>query len=808
MLDLAVSPFRLAARRLFRRAGFSTTVVCTLALAIAAATTVFSYVNALLLRPFPFREPDQLVEIRTVSGGETGKLSMREVLDLQERIPIIESIAAHTGSAGGYNFSGDAKPMEWKAILTTGNLFDVLGLPLALGNRWVPSADRNRDFRVILTYDIWQSVFGGRPDVIGKTITLDHAPGYEIAGVAPKGLDFPRGVEVFRSLGGFTNYETRTGRNVVAVARLKAGHNGRELQSQLDNVSRILEREFPGTNRGIAFRASSFRSVYSGDVRPYLLVLFGSVLLLMLIAAVNTANLLFARAVSNSRELTIRMALGESRGALISQLAAESFLLAALSTGAGWALAFWWMRLLREMIGLQLPSWVTIDMDWRVLTFTGLTAVAASAFCALAPAWQVSRDRDYGVALRAGGRGVSGDRTENRLRFVLIVAQIALAVVLVCGAGLLVKAFQDIQSSDNGFRHDDVSTFRVALGWKRYGTRDQIIQYYERAQQALRDAPGVTEVAFASAPPLLRQEQEENNVIQLDGQSTLEAAANPFPHVQFTSENYFELLKIPVLSGRRFTAFDGMKSEQVAMVSKRLAERLWPGESALGKRIALNRAGNSAPAYRTVIGVAANVRQTQLASVSGMDLYIPYRQASAANQYLLVKTKLGPSAFKSLAEQVLWNIDSEQSLFDFQTYKGRVLDGLWQLRLSRVLLILFGAAAMFLAATGIFGLMSYLVSQRQREVGIRLALGALPAQVRKEVLIEGLRIAASGIVLGSAGAWLAGLAIRSFLFTAQPFDPLVFLTTAGIVLASTMMALLLPAIRAGRVDPIIALREE
>lgn len=808
MLDLAVSPFRLAARRLLRQAGFSATVVCTLALAIAAATTVFSYVNALLLRPFPFREPDQLVEIRTVSGGETGKLSMREVLDLQERVPIIDSIAAHTGSAGGYNFSGDTKPMEWKAILTTGNLFDVLGMPLALGNRWVPSADRNRDFRVILTYDIWQGVFGGRPDVIGKTITLDHAPGYEIAGVAPKGLDFPRGVEVFRSLGGFTNYETRTGRNVVAVARLKTGHHVRELQSQLDNLSRILETEFPGTNRGIAFRASSFRSVYSGDVRPYLLVLFGSVLLLMLIAAVNTANLLFARAVANSRELTIRMALGESRSALIAQLAAESMLLAALATGAGWALAFWWMRLLRETIGQQLPSWVTIEMDWRVLTFTGLTALAASAFCALAPAWQVCRDRDYGVALRAGGRGVSGDRTENRLRFSLIVAQIALAVVLVCGAGLLVKAFQDIQSSDNGFRHDDVSTFRVALGWKRYGTPDQIIQYYERAQQALRDTPGVTEVAFASAPPLVRQEQEENNVIQLDGQSSLEAAANPFPHVQFTSENYFDLLKTPVLSGRRFTAFDGMKSEQVAMVSKRLAERLWPGESALGKRIALNRAGNSAPAYRTVIGIAANVRQTQLANVSGMDLYIPYRQASASNQYLLVKTKLGPAAFRSLAERVLWNIDSEQSLFDFQTYEGRILDGLWQLRLSRALLILFGAAAMFLAATGIFGLMSYLVSQRQREVGIRLALGALPEQVRKEVLVEGLRIAASGLVFGSVGAWLAGLAIRSFLSTSQPFDVFVFLTTAAIVLASTMMASLLPAIRAGRVDPIIALREE
>ncbi len=807
-MDPVLSTFRLAGRRLRRHAGVSATVVCTLGLAIASATTVFSYVNALLLRPFPFRDPEQLVEIRTVSGGESGKLSMREVRDLEERVPIIEAIAAHTGSAGGYNFSGQTKPMEWKAILTTGNLFEVLGVPLALGRRWIPAADRERDFRVILTYDIWQSVFGGRRDVVGQTITLDHAPGYEIAGVAAPGLDFPRGVEVFRSIGGFTNYEARRGRNVVAIARLRRGHTVAEFQSQLDNVAKLLAKEFPDTNRGIEFRATSFRSVYSGEVRPYLLVLFGSVLLLMTIATVNTANLLFARAVANSRELNIRLALGESRTALLTQLAAESALLAALSTGAGWALGYGAIRWLRELIGAQLPSWVSVSPDGRVLAFTGAVAIVASAFCALAPAWQISRLRDYAVALRAGGRGISGDRTERRLRLAFITAQVALAVVLVCGAGLLVRVFGELQSNDYGFRYEDLSTYRVALGWRRYGSRQQIIQYYERAQRDLQASPGIQAVGFGSAPPLVRQEQEENNVIQLDGQSAADAAGNPFPHVQFISENYLTMLRIPLLAGRPFTAFDGLEKEQVAIVSLRLAERLWPGQSPLGKRLALNRTGSATPVFRRIVGVTANVRQTQLAAAPSMDLYIPYRQAGASNQYLLAKTKLGPAAFRQLAEKVGWTIDAEQSLFDFQTYEKRVLDGLWQLRLARALLVVFGAAALFLAATGIFGLMSYVVAQRQREVGIRLALGAQPGQVRQEVLLEGVRVAGTGLLLGSMGAWGAGLVLRTVLSTTRAFDGGVWLGTAVVVLISATAASLLPALRAGRIDPIVALRED
>lgn len=383
-----------------------------------------------------------------------------------------------------------------------------------------------------------------------------------------------------------------------------------------------------------------------------------------------------------------------------------------------------------------------------------------------------------------------------------------MAVVLVCGAGLLIRAFDDIQSASNGFRAEGISTFRIALGWRRYGSREQITRYYEQTQQTLANAPGVSGVAFGSAPPLMRQEQDENNVIQLDGQSAVEAASNPFPHVQFISENYLEVLKLPLVSGRAFTRFDGEKGDPVALVSQRLAERLWPGQNALGKRIALNRSGTAAPAFRTVVGITGNVRQRQLAETASLDLYIPYRQSNAANQYLLVKTNLDDSAFRALSENILWRIDSEQSLFDFQTYTRRILDGLWQLRLSRMLLILFGGAALLLAAAGIFGLMSYLVNQRQRELGIRLALGAQPGMLRFQIVGQGVRIALGGLLLGTAGAYMAGSAIRSLLTTAKTFDLISYAATVLVVLASSILASAWPAERAARVDPIIALREE
>jgi putative ABC transport system permease protein len=412
-MDTVLRNLRIGLRQLWRQPLFTGTVVVTLVVAIAANTAIFSFVNALLIRPFPFRDPDQLVQIRSVRGGQLGMLSMREVLDLKEQLPVLEDIAAHSSSEGGYNYSGEGHPQEWKTILTTGNLFEVLGTPLQLGNKWPDHDDRERDYRVILSHEVWKDTFAGRRDVIGKKITLDHFAGYEIDGIAPTTFDYPHGVQIYRSLGGFATFDQRGYRNLVAVARVRRPHTTAQLQAELDTVSRILATEYPQTNAGLSFRAVSFRELYSGDVKPYLLVLLGAVGFVLLIACANVVNLQLSRALGRAREMGIRAALGASRTSLIVQLLTESAVLSFASGALGVALAFWWIRILRAIIGVGLPSWMVIDMDGRVLAFTTGISLLAALISGIAPALLLSR-QSVVENLKEGGRSASGGKETVR----------------------------------------------------------------------------------------------------------------------------------------------------------------------------------------------------------------------------------------------------------------------------------------------------------------------------------------------------------------------------------------------------------
>jgi putative ABC transport system permease protein len=807
-LDFILRSLKVALRQLRSQPGVTASVVVTLALAIGANTAIFSFVNALLLKPFPFRDPDQLVEIYSVRSGQRGKLSMREVLDVRERVAAIELIAAHTGSAGGYNYSGNGggKPEEWRAILTTGNLMEVLGIPLSLGGQWPEHSNRERDFRVILTHAVWQRSFGGRPDVVGQTITLDHAPGYVIHGVAAPGLDFPHGVEVYRSIGGFTNYVDRADRNVVAIARLKHGASVEQLQAELDALSARLAEEHPGSNLGLGIRTEGFRDVYTGDVRAYLLLLAGAVGFVLLIACVNVANLLLSRALAREREVGVKVAIGAGRRHVLAELLLESSLLALLSAGLGIALAWWWMQILKRVIGAQLPAWLSVDMDLRVLVFTGGIALFAAVVCGLAPALHMVRTSLAGM-LREGGRGGTSGRSAGRLRDAMIVAEVAFAVVLLAGAGLLIQGFSRLQSQSTGFNADDVQTFRVALGWRRYGG-ERITQYYERALDELGRVPGIAGVAVAPNPPLSRQQEYTPDTVQLEGQSAQDALSNPYVVNQAISETYFDLMRIPIKAGRAFTRFDGPAVEQVAMVSERLAVRLWPGENPVGKRLRYSPMARNPLPMRTVVGVAGNVQHARLGGEAGLDFYVPYRQQPTSNQYVLARTRLSETEFRRHAEQVMLGIDSEQAIFDHASYQKRILDSVWQLRLSRSLLFIFAAVALVLAAIGIYGVMAYLVGQRTRELGIRLALGATPAEVQSLVVRRGALVGATGLALGLAGALMLGIFARATFTVIPVMEPVAYglaiLALSGVVIVASWI----PALRASRIDPASTLRSD
>jgi putative ABC transport system permease protein len=798
---------RSSLRQVHRRPAFAGAVVATLGLAIGANTAIFSFVNALLLRPFPFRDPEQLVEIHSVRGGQQGKLSMREVLDVREQVTVLDGIAAHSGGAGGYNYSGDGKPAEWRAVLTTGNLFQVLGSPLHVGAPWPETADRERDYRVILTDRVWRGAFAGRSDVVGRKIALDHAPGYEIHGVARPGFDFPSGIEVYRSIGGFTDYENRERRNVVGIARIRRPHSVARLQAELDGVGRRLAERYPDTNAGLSFRAVAFRDLYSGDARPYLLVLLGAVGFVLLIGCANVANLMLSRALDRDREVAVRLALGASRSTLLAQFLVESLVLASVAAGVGVALAWWWMKVLRGMIGHQLPAWMVVDLDGRVLGFTVVIAVLAGVASGLVPAIQFSRG-SMADALKQGGRGGSAGRGAARLRDAMIVAEVTLAVVLLAGAGLLIRGFLRLQSQDKGFQADGIATFRVALGWKRYIDQASTGRYYEQALERLAAVPGFRKVAFVSHPPLTRQEQSKPDTVQAESQSVQDATRNPYVNHQSVSEGYFELMRIPLKTGRSFTEFDGPGSEPVAIVSERLARTLWPGADPLGQRLRYDPFAKQPGPFRRVVGVVGSVQHAMLGGEPSLDMYVSYRQSAAPNQYLLVRTAASISEFERLAEQAMLSIDPEQSVFDFATYERRILDGIWQLRVSRLLLTVFGAIALALAAVGVYGVMSYLVGQRKREMGIRLALGATPRDVRALVLRRGAWLGAAGLALGLVLAALLARVLAASLRGVDGVDPLSAGAAVVVLLGAVLAASALPAWRASRVDPVVTLHQE
>jgi predicted permease len=798
---------RLGLRQIRRRPAFSATVIATLGLAMGATTAIFSFVNALLIRPFPFRDPEQLVEIRSVRGGQQGKLSMLEILDMQQQISMIESMAAHTGDAGGYNFSGDGgKPEEWVAILTTGNLFEVLGVPLAIGAPWPQPLDRTRDYRVILSYGVWQRRFGGRRDIVGQTITLDHSPGYQIHGVAAKAFDFPRGIDVYRSVGGFANYDQRESRGAVGIARLKRPYSAPQLQAELDALATRLAESLPTTNAGLTYRATSFRDIYTGDVRPYLLLVMSASAFVFLIGCANVVNLLLSRGLSRQREIAVRVALGAGRPAIVGQLLAESAVLALASAGFGLALAYWWMKLLRTLIGARLPEWMSVDIDGRVLAFTIVVSIVAGMVSGLVPALNVYRE-SFGGSLKEGGRGSSGGRTAARLRDSMIVTEVALAVVLLAGAGALMRGFLALQSQEKGFRADSVATFRVALGWKRYNG-EAIHRYYERAIEQMSTIPGVEAVGSIYSPPLAGLEFSAPNTVQSEGQSLEDALRNPYVNPQATSEGYFQVMSIPLIEGRSLSSFDRKETEQVAVISERLARLLWPGKSAVGQRLRYNPLFRGPNVYRKVVGVVGNVQHHELGGEPSLDLYVPFRQTTQANQFMLVKTRLPLLEIQRRVEEKLWAIDPEQSVFDFQTYEQRIAASVWQLRLSRLLIVLFGVVALLLSAIGIYSVMSYLVGQRTREMGIRLALGATPGGVRALVMSRAVLLVSIGMVIGVGGSLLLGGLLARGLRGVYGADPLSFGASLGVLFLVTASACTVPAWRASRTDPAITLREE
>lgn len=800
---------RYGARVLIKKPGFTLVVVLTLALGIGANTAIFSFVNALLLRPLPYKDADRLVRVAAVRGNEEGRFSMLELKDMREQTSSFEQIGAYIPGAQ-YNYSGDGAPEEFSAILATREFFEVLGVPQLHGGVWPEEYDRERNFGVVLSHEVWQRRFGGDPNVLGRKITLDAAPFYTIYGVMPPQFNFPSNTQLFRSIAinkFLPNYEERNKRQVYAVARLKPGVTVEQARAELAAFSQRLAQTYPDLNKGLNFTLKPLRDFSVGDVRPYLWLLLAAVGFVLLIACTNVINLLLARSLAREREIAIRTALGAGRGRLIRQLLTESLLLAGLGGLLGLAFAVGWVRLLKGLIRAELPTWIAIDLDWRVLVFTLVVSLITGLIAGLAPALQVSKP-DLNELLKEGAKGSQGGR--QGLRKALIVAEVALALVLLVGAGLLVKSFQRLQQTDLGFNPDNLLTMRVALPWRKFNDEqapERQRQFFKQLLERLAALPGAETSALTSNLPLASERQEGKLTFTVEGQSADEQQRNPFVNDIRVSPNYFQAMGIPLVAGRYLNDFDSATTERVGVISQRLAERLFPDQNPLGKRL---KVGDllSQSQWTTVVGVVRNVKHEEISGEGGLDLYVSYQQVGESNMYLLLRTKVPPLTLADAATRAVWASDPEQSVFNVATMEARIADTVWQQRLSGTLFLVFAGLALVLAAIGIYGVMSYAVSQRKREIGIRMALGAQPQDVLRMIVGQGARLIALGLGIGMVVALLGSRLIRSLLYGISSADPLVYATVLAVLTAVALLACWLPARRATRVDPLQALRQE
>lgn len=802
-----LADLRHAVRALARRPAFSALVVLTLGLGTGANAAIFSAVDSLLLRQPPFRDPDALVRITAVRGAEGGGTLSTPELDDLLALPQIADAAMYTDQ-GMYNASGFGTPEELPATITTHNLFRVLGVEPLIGATFPAALDRSRGFGLVISHGLWVRKFGRDPNVVGRTMTLDGAPGYTIHGVMPEGFNFPSHADLFRSSGISANpdyYRNRAMRDRFVVARLRPGVAPGEAAAAIDTLARRLEREFPLTSAGVRYQVTPLREMYSGQVRPYVLLLFAAVTLVLAVACVNIANLLLSRAIARERETAVRAALGASRWRLVRPLLAESLVYAVLGAAVGAVLAVGGTRLLTRLVPVQLPPWMTVEADWRVGLFlvaiTVVTAVAATAL----PALRASA-ADPHASLKESTRGSSSGRAQRAVRATLVAAEMALALVLLVGASLLLQSVWRLHQVDLGYRTDSRLTFRVELGWAAYGTVEKTLAFNREMVDRLRELPGVLGVTYDNNLPLSGKPRDPY-AVRVAGQGPDEEAANPFVHSHLVGPDYFPVMGIPIVRGRALDDRDREGTERVVVVSQRLAERFWPGRDPIGQRLQ-DQDTTRPDQWRVVVGVAGPVLHHELDGEPGFDAYMPAAQERTNGPYFVVHTAGDPMAVAQAATRLVGAIDPNQSFLDVLSYDTRVANRIWQRRLAGVLFGAFAALAIVLAAVGLYGVMSYVISQQTREMGVRLALGATEGGVVRHVLAHGLAMAGGGAVVGLALAAVLARLMTGVLFGVGAADPLTFVAVPSALLGIAALACYGPARRAARVDPVVALRAE
>jgi putative ABC transport system permease protein len=801
-MDTLLQDIRFALRALRRSPGFTAIAVACLALGIGVNTTVFSFVNATFLRPLPFAAPERLVavnELYETSGNEEDEISYPNFLDWTRDRRIFAGAATYDTES--FNLSDGETPEYLSGGRVETSMFDVLGVRPVLGRGFAPEEGTpGRSRVVVIGHDLWERKFASDPRVLGRALVLNGEQ-YTIVGVMPRGFRFPE-VESLWVPHALHPTENRGNHSFRNVARLADGVAIGEAQASLAPVTRRLQAEFPETNTKLSARLVPYRSnLMPAEVRAVVLLMFGAVSFVLLIACANVANLLLARATGRQRELAVRAALGASRGRILRQLLTESVLVALAGGGLGVLIAHWGLALSLLGISEPLPYYIVFEIDRTVLLFTLVASVATGILFGILPAWRASRP-DLHEELKEGTRG-AGRARHGGLRGALVVSEVSLAVVLLAGAMLMVRSFLALQDARPGFDYASTLTTRVRLAGERYADVGARVRFVEHVT---RDLAGRAEVEVAAAThyaPL--SGSTSNSTFDVEGRASV-PGEEPAAITRPVTTDYFAALRLPV-RGRTFTALETADTASRALiVNETLAARIWPGEDAIGKRI---RFGGDEDAWLTVVGVAPDVRQRRIDGRPENQVYFPYAAWPSRGVTLLVRARSGdPTRLTTAVMEAVRAADPTLAPYETMSFERLVALSFWQRGLYGWMFGAFAVIALVLACIGVYGVMSYGVAQRTHEIGVRMALGAQVRDVVRLVLGQGMRIALVGVAVGLLAAAGVTRALGGFLYGVSAVDPLTFVTIPLVLVGVALLAIWVPARRAARVAPTVSLRYE
>jgi predicted permease len=804
-------------RTLSKNPGFTAVAVLSLAIGIGANSAIFSVTNALLLRPLPYKDADRLVILWSRSPGlnvPQDWFSPGQYLDVKTQNTVFDETAITIGAS--FNLTGSVAPEHIDGARISSSMFSLLGANALLGRVLLPEEDQpGKPPVVILGYGFWQRYFGGDQEVLGKTLTMNGNNSTIVGVMTP---EFTLNKEVMPAVNGIetadllvplplseTARSNRGNEDFNIFGKLRPGITVSQAQAEMDVLADRMKQQYPANyppNGGLTISVVPLLQQVVGDISFALKVLFGAVGFVLLIACANVANLLLSRAAVRQKEIAIRAAVGASRARLIRQLLTESILLALTGGFVGVGIAYLTLKALRLFGPDNIPRLDEVSIDGRVLVFTCLIALLTGVVFGLVPALRASRV-DLNEVLKEGGRSGSSGGGSHRTRKLLVVSEVALSLLLLIGAGLLIRSYQQIWNAHPGFDPNNVLSLRLSLPSVNYPKPESIIEFFRRVVERLNQTPEVESAATTYSLPMSTVALAWEP-IAVEGYAPSGAQELIISNVRIVSPDYFQTMRIPLVKGRYFDARDTRGAPETVIVDEAMSERFWPNEDPLGKR--LQRGGSGS--WRTVVGVISNARQYSAEKEPPIAVYYPSEQFAARNMFLVVRTTRDPSGMVETVTKEIQALDPQMPVFDVGTMDQRLRDSLASRRFSMFLLGLFAVVALILAVIGIYGVMAYSVNERTHEIGIRLALGAQPSNIRKLVIRQALVLTSLGTAIGLAGSLAMTRVLSSLLYGVSTTDVLTFLIAPLLLAGVALLASYIPARRAARVDPMIALRCE